>query len=53
MIRWLGDEVATAMVEELPADQRDAIRAHVLEDRDYADTRGAAPTAGRTSTSRS
>jgi RNA polymerase sigma-70 factor (ECF subfamily) len=37
MIRWLGDEVASAMVEELPADQRDAIRAHVLEDRDYAD----------------
>ena len=37
MIRWLGDDVATAMVEELPADQRDAIRAHVLEDRDYAD----------------
>ena len=37
MIRWLGDDVATAMVEELPAEQRDAIRAHVLEDRDYAD----------------
>src|SRR3954447_1520968 len=25
MIRWLGEEVATQMVEELPADQRDAI----------------------------
>jgi RNA polymerase sigma factor (sigma-70 family) len=37
LIRWLGDEVATQMVEELPAEQRDAIRAHVLEDRDYAD----------------
>jgi RNA polymerase sigma factor (sigma-70 family) len=37
MIRWLGEEVATQLIEELPADQRDAIRAHVLEDRDYAD----------------
>jgi RNA polymerase sigma-70 factor (ECF subfamily) len=24
-------------VEELPADQREAVRAHVLEDRDYAE----------------
>jgi RNA polymerase sigma-70 factor (ECF subfamily) len=37
MIRWLGDEVATQIVEELPADQRDAVRAHVLEERDYAE----------------
>ncbi len=37
MIRWLGDEVATQMVEDLPAEQRDAIRAHVLDDRDYAE----------------
>ena len=37
MIRWLGEEVASQMVEDLPPDQRDAIRAHVLEDRDYAD----------------
>ena len=37
MIRWLGEEVAIQMVEELPAEQRDAIRAHVLEDRDYAE----------------
>ncbi len=37
LIRWLGDDVAIAMVEELPAEQRDAVRAHVLEDRDYAD----------------
>lgn len=37
MIRWLGDEVAAQMVEDLPPDQRDAIRAHVLEDRDYAE----------------
>ena len=37
MIRMLGEEVATQMVEALPEDQRDAIRAHVLEDRDYAE----------------
>ena len=37
MIRWLGDEVASQMVEDLPPDQREAIRAHVLEDRDYAE----------------
>ena len=37
MIRWLGDDVAADLIENLPADQRDAIRAHVLEDRDYAD----------------
>ena len=37
MIRWLGEEVAVAMVADLPPDQREAIRAHVLEDRDYAD----------------
>ena len=37
MIRWLGEEAAAQMVEDLPAEQRDAIRAHVLEDRDYAD----------------
>ena len=37
MIRWLGEEVAVAMVADLPSEQRDAIRAHVLEDRDYAE----------------
>ena len=37
MIRWLGDEVATQILEDLPAEQRDAIRAHVLEDREYAE----------------
>jgi RNA polymerase sigma factor (sigma-70 family) len=37
MIRLLGEEVATQMVEDLPAEQRDAIRAHVLDDRDYAE----------------
>jgi RNA polymerase sigma factor (sigma-70 family) len=37
MIRWLGEEAAAQMVEELPEAQRDAIRAHVLGDREYAD----------------
>ena len=37
MIRLLGEEVAPQMVEDLPPDQRDAIGAHVLEDRDYAE----------------
>ena len=37
MIRWLGEEVATQMVEELAPEQREAIRAHVLEDRGYAE----------------
>jgi RNA polymerase sigma factor (sigma-70 family) len=37
MIRWLGEDVAVAMVADLPPDQRDAIRAHVIEDRDYAE----------------
>jgi RNA polymerase sigma factor (sigma-70 family) len=37
LIRWLGDDVAAHILEELPAEQRDAIRAHVLEDQDYAD----------------
>jgi RNA polymerase sigma-70 factor (ECF subfamily) len=37
MIRWLGDEVAAEILEDLPAEQREAIRAHVLDDRDYAD----------------
>jgi RNA polymerase sigma factor (sigma-70 family) len=35
LIRWLGDEVASQLVDELPPEQRDAIRAHVLEDREY------------------
>ena len=37
LIRLLGNEVATQLIEELPAEQRDAIRAHVLDDRDYAE----------------
>jgi len=37
MIRWLGEEVAAQLVDDLPEDQRDAIRAHVLEDLGYAE----------------
>jgi RNA polymerase sigma-70 factor (ECF subfamily) len=37
MIRLLGEEVAFQLVSELPPQQRDAVRAHVLEDRDYGD----------------
>jgi RNA polymerase sigma-70 factor (ECF subfamily) len=37
MIRWLGEDVAVAMVADLPPDQREAIRAHVIEDREYAE----------------
>jgi DNA-directed RNA polymerase specialized sigma24 family protein len=37
MIRMLGEDVALQLVSELPAEQRDAIREHVLEDRDYGD----------------
>src|SRR3954471_10582094 len=37
MIRWLGEEGATQMVDDLQEDQRDAIRAHVLEDQGYAE----------------
>jgi RNA polymerase sigma-70 factor (ECF subfamily) len=37
MIRWLGEEVAAQLVDDVPEDQRDAIRAHVLEDQGYAE----------------
>ena len=37
MIRWLAEEAAAEMVEDLPPEQRDAVRAHVLEDRDYGE----------------
>jgi RNA polymerase sigma factor (sigma-70 family) len=37
LIRWLGEEVAVQIIDELPPDQREAVRAHVLEDRGYAE----------------
>jgi RNA polymerase sigma-70 factor (ECF subfamily) len=37
LIRLLGEEVATQMVDDLQEDQRDAIRAHVLQDQGYAE----------------
>ena len=35
MIRLLGDDAALAMLAELPADQRDAVAAHVVDERGY------------------
>ena len=32
-----ADDVALQLVSELPPDQREAVRAHVLDDRDYGD----------------
>jgi RNA polymerase sigma-70 factor (ECF subfamily) len=37
LIRWLGDDVAAQIIEDLPDEQRDAIRAHVLEDQEYGE----------------
>jgi RNA polymerase sigma factor (sigma-70 family) len=37
MIRMLGEDVALQLISELPPEQRDAIREHVFEDRDYGD----------------
>ena len=54
LIRWLGDDVAVQIIEELPPEQREAIRAHVLEDQrlrrdrpQRADERGGRPQAGQ------
>ena len=35
LIALLGDDAATARLAELPADQREAVAAHVLHDRGY------------------
>ncbi len=35
LIALLGDDAATALLAELPADQREAVAAHVLHDRGY------------------
>jgi RNA polymerase sigma-70 factor (ECF subfamily) len=37
LIALLGREVATDIVGSLPGDQRDAVRAHVIDDRPYAE----------------
>ena len=44
LIVWLGDEVAAQLVSELPEDQADAVRAHVLEDRPYREIAAAGHT---------
>ena len=48
MIRLLGEEVAFQLVSELPPEQRDAVRAHVLEDRDYGEIARASVTSEAT-----
>jgi RNA polymerase sigma-70 factor (ECF subfamily) len=40
MIRLLADDTASVLLAELPADQRDAIAGHVVEDRGYSDLAG-------------
>ena len=40
LIRMLGDDTAGALLAELPAEQRDAIDAHVLEGRGYPELAG-------------
>ncbi len=37
MIAMLGRDAAWALIDELPADQREAVRAHVLDDRAYGE----------------
>jgi RNA polymerase sigma-70 factor (ECF subfamily) len=37
MIAMLGRDAAWQLIDELPPDQREAVRAHVLEDRAYGD----------------
>ena len=37
LITLLGRDAAFTLIDELPPEQRDAVRAHVLEDRPYAD----------------
>ncbi len=37
MIRMLGQDAAWKLIDELPVEQREALRAHVIDDRDYAD----------------
>jgi RNA polymerase sigma factor (sigma-70 family) len=44
MIMLLGRDAAWQLIDELPPDQRDAVRAHVLEDRAYGEIAVAAET---------
>jgi RNA polymerase sigma factor (sigma-70 family) len=37
MIALLGRDAAWQLIDELPRDQREAVRAHVIDDRTYAD----------------
>jgi DNA-directed RNA polymerase specialized sigma24 family protein len=37
MIRVLADDAASTLLAILPSDQREAVAAHVLEDRGYAE----------------
>jgi RNA polymerase sigma factor (sigma-70 family) len=37
LIRWLGEEVASTWVQELPPLEGAAVRAHVIEGREYGD----------------
>ena len=40
MIAMLGRDAAWQLIDELPPEQREAVRAHVLDDRPYAGDRG-------------
>ena len=44
LIALLGRDAAWQLIDELPPDQRDAVRAHVLEDRAYGEIAVAADT---------
>jgi RNA polymerase sigma factor (sigma-70 family) len=37
LIGWLGEQAAEAQLARLPADQRAAVAAHVIDDRPYDD----------------
>ena len=44
MIEMLGRDAAWQLIDELPPDQREAVKAHVLDDREYRDIAIAAET---------
>jgi RNA polymerase sigma-70 factor (ECF subfamily) len=44
MIAMLGRDAAWQLIDELPPDQREAVRAHVLDDRSYSEMAAAADT---------